>query len=114
MKDTFTQGKHTWQFACDSYGKVRHSRKACVFTTIDGDNGERIVTIAARIPNWADAALIAAAPDLLTAARHALEYIEHNKACIIQSQTEATEYESAIKPLAKAINDATVAPCDAD
>lgn len=50
-----------WNYACDSYGKVRHSKKACVYTTIKGERGERIVSIAARIPNWADAKLIVAA-----------------------------------------------------
>lgn len=65
MKTTHTPG--TWDFACDSYGKVRHSRKACVYTVTRHPDGERIETVAARIPNWSDARLIAAAPELLEA-----------------------------------------------
>lgn len=66
--------KHTageWNHACDSYGKVQHSKKYdCVFTTIKGPNGgDKLVTIAARIENYADALLIAAAPELLRALR---------------------------------------------
>lgn len=49
-----------WDFACDSYGKVRHSKKACVFQLDSDSHG----TIAARIENWSDAKLISAAPDL--------------------------------------------------
>lgn len=62
-----------WQWACDSYGKVRHSRKACVFTTVKGGTGgDQLVTVAGRIENWEDAKLLAAAPELLTAARLAI------------------------------------------
>ena len=68
-----TTTKGPWEFACDSYGKVRHSKKACVYTNVRGPNGDRLVTIAARIPNWEDARLIAAAPLLLSA----LEAILH-------------------------------------
>lgn len=67
-----TDTQHTpglWDRAADSYGKVRHSRKACVYTTVREPAGDRIVTVAARIDNWADARLIAAAPELLDVAR---------------------------------------------
>lgn len=53
--------KHTktpWDLACDSYSKVQHSRKACVYANTKGNNGDRIVTIAGRIENWDDAAFI--------------------------------------------------------
>ncbi len=56
-----------WNVAADSYGKVRHSRKACVYTVLKGKNGTQIVTIAARIPNWEDAKLMAAAKDMYRA-----------------------------------------------
>lgn len=60
---------HDWSWACDSYGKVRHSRKACVYTVIMAPGGERSVNVASRIENWDDAKLIAAAPALLEALR---------------------------------------------
>ena len=66
------EAKHTpgpWRCACDSYGKVRHSKKKCVYTTITRPGGDELVNIVARIPNWGDAYLIAAAPDLLAALR---------------------------------------------
>jgi hypothetical protein len=57
-----------WNHACDSYGKVQHSRKYdCVYTVVKGNGGDRIVTVAARIENYADACLIAAAPAMLQA-----------------------------------------------
>lgn len=63
-----------WHVACDSYGKVRHSKKACVFTTVRGlSGGDLIVTVAARIPCWTDAKLIAAAKEMLSA----LEGLNH-------------------------------------
>ncbi len=72
---TITNGLNThrkpgWDFACDSYGKVRHSRKACVFTVTRGPcGGEQIIKVASQIENWDDARLIATAPVLATAAR---------------------------------------------
>lgn len=63
-----SKSKHTpgdWDFACDSYGKVRHSRKACVYTRAMTPTGEVFIHIASRIPSWEDARLIAAAPGLL-------------------------------------------------
>jgi hypothetical protein len=55
-----------WQTACDSYGRVRHSRKYdCVYTNIKGNGGDRLVTVAARIENNADAQAIAAVPLML-------------------------------------------------
>lgn len=65
-----TEKSHTpgkWDFACDSYGKVRHSRKACVYTRMMTPTGEVFVHVASRIPQWEDARLIAAAPELLYA-----------------------------------------------
>lgn len=57
-----------WKMACDSYGKVQHSRKYdCVYTTIKGDGGDILYTVAARIENSKDALLIESAPELLAA-----------------------------------------------
>lgn len=53
-----------WNYACDSYGRVRHSRKACVYAG-NGSVSKPLVTVAARIENWTDAKQIAALPDLL-------------------------------------------------
>lgn len=67
MAITFDESKLTpgeWSHACDSYGKVRHSRKACVYTVVNMPGGERIVTLAARIPNWEDARVMTAAKDM--------------------------------------------------
>jgi hypothetical protein len=67
-----TPGK--WSHACDSYGKVRHSKKACVFTVIkDNGKSERIATVAARISNFEDAKLMAAAKELY----EALKWMNH-------------------------------------
>lgn len=63
--DRNTHTPSPWDFACDSYGKVRHSRKACVFQS----GASTPTVVASRIPNWADARLIAAAPDMLEALR---------------------------------------------
>ncbi len=50
--------KGPWDFACDSYGKVQHSRKACVYATQrDPKGGDRLVRVASRIENWSDAKL---------------------------------------------------------
>ena len=62
MSTTRGHRPHTpgpWEYASDSYGKVRHSRKACVFTMT------RTAPVAQRIENWADARLIAQAPAML-------------------------------------------------
>ena len=56
-----------WGFACDSYGKVRHSKKACVYSSYGTPNGDRLETLAARVPNWTDARLFAAAKDMYMA-----------------------------------------------
>ena len=69
-----TQGE--WDFSCDSYGKVRHSRKACVYTRTTTPTGEQFVYIASRIPHWEDARLIAAAPELLAAIEQFIRYCE--------------------------------------
>lgn len=76
--DGTTPGK--WDHACDSYGKVRHSRKACVFSVVKGPGGERIVTVAARIENWADAKAIVRDHNAATAMREALRgFIESHE-----------------------------------
>ena len=62
-----------WNVACDSYGKVQHSKKACVFTVLKGKDGDQLVTVAARIPNWSDARVMAAAKDLY----NALKWMSH-------------------------------------
>lgn len=62
--------KHTtgeWNFAADSYGKVRHSKKACVYSNVTTPKGDMLVTIAARIDNWHDARVMAAAKLMLSA-----------------------------------------------
>jgi hypothetical protein len=82
-----------WDFACDSYGKVQHSRKACVYTTVIGPNGgEQLVRVASRIDNWNDARLIAAAPDLLEALRGVLRVADRATA----------EFDAARAAIAKA------------
>lgn len=55
-----------WDFCCDSYGKVRHSRKAAVIR-IDPAGRIAPIDVAQRIANWKDARLIAAAPTMLEA-----------------------------------------------
>lgn len=55
-----------WDHACDSYGKVRHSKKACVFAAgVNTDGVEVIASVAARIANWDDARAIAAVPQMI-------------------------------------------------
>lgn len=88
----------TWNYACDSYGKVRHSRKACVYTTVTGPNGDRIVTVAARIPNWTDAHLIAAVPDLLAACKAMLSAYAPNA-----DFTKPNDLHSAVLAAGRAI-----------
>lgn len=58
---TYTPGP--WNVACDSYGRVRHSKKACVYVVLRDTKGvETITKVAAQIPSWSDARLIAATP----------------------------------------------------
>lgn len=95
-----------WDFACDGYGKVQHSRKYdCVFASIRDEGGERLVTIAARIENPADARLIAAAPDLLAAceALHVRLFRE-------QGGQENSPWAAPLAVLSKAIAKAKGAP----
>lgn len=68
--------KGPWDFACDNYGKVQHSRKYdCVYSHIKGEpGGDRLVTVASRIANAEDALLIAAAPDLLAACEFTMQW----------------------------------------
>lgn len=60
-ENTSTQKQGTerpWKFACDSYGRVRHSRKYdCVYAG-NGSSDHPLVTVAARIENTQDAQLI--------------------------------------------------------
>jgi hypothetical protein len=67
-----------WDFACDSYGKVRHSKKACVYTTVRKPGGDQIVKVAARVENWTDARLLAAAPAMLAALERIANAVEIN------------------------------------
>jgi molybdopterin-guanine dinucleotide biosynthesis protein A len=84
-----------WTVACDSYGKVRHSRKACIYTVVNrGQAGERIVTLAARIPNWDDAFVMSAARDMRDALRDLLPVFDNSS-----MQTLATVYA---EPIARA------------
>lgn len=66
MTENTTPGP--WNYACDSYGKVRHSRKACVYAG-NGSKERPLATVAARIENWSDAKQIAAVPDLISFVR---------------------------------------------
>ncbi len=55
--------KGIWTVACDSYGHVQHSRKACVFAY--DESGKKVgPTVAHAIANWNDAHLISAAPQM--------------------------------------------------
>lgn len=65
-----------WNHACDSYGKVQHSKKACVYSTVKAPGGDRLVTVACRIENWADAKLMAASKDLYNALKY-MNHVEH-------------------------------------
>jgi hypothetical protein len=91
-----------WDVACDSYGKVRHSRKACVYTVLRDDRGaETIVKVAARIPNWDDAFLMSAARDLRDALRDLLP-ITYNDSIQKLAWVYADAIERAEAALAKA------------
>lgn len=69
-----------WEWACDSYGKVQHSQKYdCVYASVEEAKGTRIVRIASRIENNANARLIAAAPAMYEALKYALECLEELK-----------------------------------
>jgi hypothetical protein len=99
----------TWTVACDSYGKVQHSRKACVYTVVDDGQGERIVTIAARIPNWSDANVISASKQMLNVLA-GLNHVERGY-CICplndglgQSDKHSTSCKDARYAVAKALN----------
>lgn len=77
------ENKHTagsWNFAADSYGKVRHSKMACVYTVLVSEQGEEIVSVAARIKNWEDAKLIAAAPHMMRVLQSVLHQLSHGEA----------------------------------
>lgn len=93
-KQTVTLGP--WHVACDSYGKVQHSRKACVYATKRNAEGEttEILNVAQRIENWKDAYVMAAAPDLLQALKDLLPMWE--------SGIEAPWIEAARLAIAKA------------
>lgn len=85
-----TPGK--WAFACDSYGKVRHSKKACVYTTLKGEGGDSLVTVAARINNWADAKLIAAAPCMARVLSAVLHQMQHGEASDLLNKGVSDSY----------------------
>ena len=104
------EAKHTpgpWRCACDSYGKVRHSKKKCVYTTITRPGGDELVNIAARIPNWGDAYLIAAAPDLLAA----LEYVYLMLGDFTPDGLKGLGLDVALEKVDAAIIKTTGAPC---
>ena len=66
----YTKGE--WTVAADSYGKVRHSRKSCVFA--HDPTGKTVgPTVAHAITNPDDAHLISAAPDMYEALGIALD-----------------------------------------
>lgn len=64
-----------WDHACDSYGKVQHSRKDCVFSSwIDSKTGfQHFKTLAGRIENHSDARVMAVAKDMYKV----LKYMNH-------------------------------------
>lgn len=85
-----------WSFACDSYGKVQHSRKACVYTTVRENGSERLVNVAQKIARWEDARLIAAAPEMLEALKALMDNThtcgvdcEMSKPCPLGEQARA-------------------------
>ena len=96
---SITNPKGTWQYACDSYGKVQHSRKyECVYTNVTGEHGDRLVTIAARIENYQDAKTIAAVPLMLEYLRKRADLSQDPAAQIIMAAIEsdaASAYEDA-------------------
>jgi hypothetical protein len=60
---------------------VRHSKKACVYTTVKDDTGaESLTTVAGRIENWADAKLIAKSPDMHRVLSAVLHQLKHGEA----------------------------------
>lgn len=88
----------SWDFACDSYGKVQHSRKYdCVFSSVKGEGGDRLVTVAARIENTHDALLIAAAPDLLDALEGMMNWARR-----VNRPNPGPEIRNALAAIAKA------------
>lgn len=90
-----TEGK--WNHACDSYGKVQHSRKYdCVYSTIKGDGGMRLVTVAARIENGQDAKLMAAAPELYAACYEAFDLVARVR-CAYPEHASKEAYDAAVK-----------------
>lgn len=97
-----TQGE--WSVACDSYGKVRHSKKACVYTNVRQPGGDLLVTVAARIPNWADAKLMAAAKEMLAA----LEGVARSPDCA----RAVTEYNAVLAAIEKAKGEMRSPACD--
>jgi len=62
-----------WNHACDSYGKVQHSKKACVFTSFKTPEGDHLEQLAGRIGSWDDARVMAGSKDLY----RALKYMNH-------------------------------------
>jgi hypothetical protein len=85
MKTNYTPARDgIWDFACDSYGKVQHSRKACVYSVVRSPDGERIVKIAGQIQNWDDARLMARSPLLLNTMRRIIEL-----ACVVDDNAQA-------------------------
>jgi hypothetical protein len=92
--------KHTageWNRACDSYGKVQHSRKYdCVYTHVKGNGGDRIITVAARIENGRDADLIAAAPELLESCKLGLSTLRMYRNPTREEKTAITTFAAAI------------------
>jgi hypothetical protein len=76
MSATRTNGtSHTrgeWSVCCDSYARVRHSKKYDCVSAFHGRGG--FTRVASRIENPSDAALIAEAPAMLAALRGLIEF----------------------------------------
>lgn len=93
-----------WEVCCDSYGRVQHSKKACV-SSFPG-----LVKVAAQIPNWADAHVLAAGKEML-AALTALNHVAAPGYCVCPlnngtapHEEHATACQAARYAVAKASN----------
>lgn len=100
-----------WEYACDSYGKVRHSKKACVYANVKGDGGDRLETVASQIANWDDARLIHAAHDMLAALQELSDALDEATECLdIETNICSTRLAKARDAARAAVAKATGEP----